>query len=72
MYELTEAQKTWLAANPEYEMIDPYRPGVTFKDFGVLYADGTFIQGPTKEIVYKPGCHRAGVRIEVRSENTEY
>ena len=60
---LTDAQKKWLAENPEYEMVGPPRPGVRFKEFGTLYADGIYIQSfPMKAIMLKPGCRAIGVR----------
>lgn len=60
---LTDAQKAWLADNPEYELIGPPRPGVSFKEFGTLYADGIYILSqPMKAIMLKPRCKGVGVR----------
>lgn len=65
---MTEAQRAWLEANPNYGPIGPPRPDVQFTGCGTLYADGRFDPlAPMKVIKIEPGSFGVGIRIHPKT-----
>ena len=59
---MTEAQESFLAANPQYCRCGPPRAGLSFKECGTLYADGRFEPSmPMKAVRLEEGCMLIGV-----------
>lgn len=59
---LTEAQRDWLGAHPQYSLCGKPQPGVSFKECGTLYADGRFdLMAPMKPVKLEDGCVLIGV-----------
>jgi hypothetical protein len=62
---LSDEQRSWLDAHPEYRPVGAPRPGVSFTRCGTLYRDGRFdISAPMKVIRLEPGCIGIGVLRE--------
>lgn len=61
-FPLTEAQRDWLAARPEYCLCGRPRAGISFRECGTLYADGRFEPTtPMKPVLLELGCVLVGV-----------
>lgn len=59
---MTDAQRDWMAANPQYVFCGRPRPGINFRECGTLYADGRFEpMAPMKPIKLEEGCRLVGV-----------
>jgi hypothetical protein len=61
---MTDAQRAWLEANPNYQSIGKPFPGVKFVACGTLYADGRFDpMAPMKAIKIEPGSFGVGIKV---------
>ena len=63
---MTDAQKSWMEANPNYQTCGPPRAGVKFIECGTLYADGRFekMGGELFHTVrLEEGCKLVGIKV---------
>lgn len=68
---LTQAQRDWLAAHPEYELIGRPRVGTAFKEFGTLFANGTYEKCEPSPGVIRMGNNSRGVGIRYPDEASD-
>jgi hypothetical protein len=62
MTDLTDAQRSWMAAHPHYCFPGRPKAGVSYRECGTLYADGRFDpMAPMKVVRLEEGCVLVGV-----------